>query len=96
MALGTIVFIFGVITMLFLVEYPSKIGISIKEEGKMLDPSRISIKKFARTQEDNENIPEIKFSEAFQIFGLLQFAFSFFFIKFAFYGVYYWIPTYLQ
>jgi hypothetical protein len=39
--------------MLFLVEYPSSIGISIKEEGKMLDPSRVSIKKFARTQEDN-------------------------------------------
>jgi hypothetical protein len=71
MALGTIIFIFGVITMLFLVEYPSSIGISIKEEGKMLDPSMISIKKFARTQEDNENIPEIKFCEAFQIFGLL-------------------------
>ena len=27
---------------------------------------------------------------------MLQYAFSFFFIKFAFYGVYYWIPTYLQ
>jgi sugar phosphate permease len=62
----------------------------------MLDPSRISVKKFARTQEDNQDIPEIKFCEAFGIFGLLQFAISFFFIKFAFYGVYYWIPSYLQ
>jgi len=71
MALGTMIFILGVITMLFLVEYPSSVGISIKEEGKMLEPSKISIKKFARTQEDNENIPEIKFCEAFEIFGLL-------------------------
>ena len=28
--------------------------------------------------------------------GVLQFAFSFFFIKFAYYGVYYWVPTYLE
>lgn len=28
--------------------------------------------------------------------GVLQFAISFFFIKFAFYGVYYWVPTYLE
>lgn len=62
----------------------------------MLEPSRISVKKYARTQEDNQDIPEIKFCEAFSIFGLLQFAISFFFIKFAFYGVYYWIPSYLQ
>ena len=47
-------------------------------------------------QEDNEDIPEITFWKAFSIFGLLQFAISFFFIKFAFYGVYYWLPSYLE
>ena len=27
---------------------------------------------------------------------MLAYSFSFFFIKFAYYGVYYWVPTYLQ
>lgn len=36
------------------------------------------------------------FCDALKIRGVLQFAMSFFFIKFAFYGVYYWVPTYLQ
>lgn len=36
------------------------------------------------------------FCDAIKIKGVLQFAMSFFFIKFAFYGVYYWVPTYLQ
>ena len=31
-----------------------------------------------------------------KVYGVLQFAASFFFIKFAYYGVYYWVPTYLQ
>ena len=35
------------------------------------------------------------FWKAVMIPGVLQFAFSFFFIKFAYYGVYYWVPTYL-
>lgn len=52
-ALGCVIFVFGVVTLLFLVEYPSSVGISIKEEGRMLDPSRVSVKKFARTQEDH-------------------------------------------
>ena len=28
--------------------------------------------------------------------GVLSFSLSFFFIKFAYYGLYYWVPTYLQ
>ena len=38
----------------------------------------------------------IKFKDALLVFGVLQYAFSFFFIKFAYYGVYYWIPDYLR
>ena len=38
----------------------------------------------------------IKFRDALFVFGVLQYAFSFFFIKFAYYGVYYWIPDYLR
>ncbi len=36
------------------------------------------------------------FKQALLVPGVLQFGLSFFFIKFAFYGVYYWVPTYLQ
>jgi len=50
----------------------------------------------AEENEDNEDIPSISFKDAFFVKGVLQFGFSFFFIKFAYYGVYYWVPTYLQ
>ena len=63
----------------------------------MLDPGKLmSEKRYARTQEDHQDIPEIKFWQAFSIYGIIQFAVSFFFIKFAFYGVYYWLPSYLK
>ena len=95
MTLGGVIFIFAIINLLCLIEYPRSQGVSIKEEGALLNPNKMSVKKYARCQEDNDQIPEIKFLDAFKINGLLQFASSFFFIKFAFYGVYYWIPTYL-
>ena len=38
----------------------------------------------------------MSFGKALCIPGVLTFAVSFFFIKFAYYGVYYWVPTYLQ
>ena len=38
----------------------------------------------------------IRFKDALLVFGVLQYAISFFFIKFAYYGVYYWIPDYLR
>lgn len=96
MTLGGIVQFMAFVNLFCLIEWPRSKGISIKEEGSMLNPNRISVKKLAKCQEDNDDIPEINFRAAFSIFGLLQFAFSFFFIKFAFYGVYYWIPEYLQ
>lgn len=46
--------------------------------------------------EDGEEIPSMPFCDALKINGVLQFAVSFFFIKFAFYGIYYWVPTYLE
>ena len=46
--------------------------------------------------EDNPDIKNITFLDALMVPGVLQFSFSFFFIKFAYYGVYYWIPDYLQ
>ena len=36
------------------------------------------------------------FKKALCIPGVLTYSISFFFIKFAYYGVYYWVPTYLQ
>ena len=45
--------------------------------------------------EDGEDIPSMPFCDALRINGVLQFAMSYFFIKFAFYGLYYWVPTYL-
>jgi sugar phosphate permease len=46
--------------------------------------------------EDNEDIKQMPFWSAVMIRGVLQFSFSYFFIKFAYYGVYYWVPSYLQ
>ena len=46
--------------------------------------------------EDNAEIKNISFGKALCIPGVLTFSMSFFFIKFAYYGLYYWVPTYLQ
>ena len=46
--------------------------------------------------EDNESIKNISFGRALCIPGVLTYSLSFFFIKFAYYGIYYWVPTYLQ
>ena len=46
--------------------------------------------------EDNELIKNISFFKALCIPGVLTFSLSFFFIKFSYYGIYYWVPTYLQ
>lgn len=46
--------------------------------------------------EDNEDIKNISFGKALFIPGVLTYSLSFFFIKFAYYGIYYWVPTYLQ
>ena len=46
--------------------------------------------------EDNAEIKNVSFWKALCIPGVLTFSLSFFFIKFAYYGLYYWVPTYLQ
>jgi sugar phosphate permease len=46
--------------------------------------------------EDSESIPAMPFMKALMVEGVLAFSFAFFFIKFCYYGVYYWVPTYLQ
>jgi sugar phosphate permease len=46
--------------------------------------------------EDSEEIKNVKFTKALLMPGVLTFSLSFFFIKFAYYGIYYWVPTYLQ
>lgn len=89
--------IVAILNLTFLIEYPEKKGIVIKERGNVFNPDQNTsdIIDEHLEVEDNENIPNIKFSEALCIFGVFQFAVSFFFIKYAFYGVYYWLPTYL-
>ena len=84
----------ALINLFFLVEYPLERGLIIKERGNFIRPSEATENDELR--EDNADVPNIKFSKALRIPGVLQYAISFFFIKFAFYGVYYWIPTYLQ
>jgi sugar phosphate permease len=85
------VFTVGLVNLLFLVEYPQSMNLEIKEHGEILDPSKAEKDE----GEDDANIPSMPFWQAVMIPGVLQFAFSFYFIKFAFYGNYYWIPTYL-
>ncbi len=46
--------------------------------------------------EDSEEIKNVSFGKALFMPGVLTFSLSFFFIKFAYYGIYYWVPTYLQ
>jgi len=48
MTLGGVVFIFAIINLLCLIEYPRSLGIAIKEEGALLNPNRMSVKKYAR------------------------------------------------
>lgn len=106
--LGLIVFCVGLINLFLLKEYPAQLGLEIKERGNFLDPSRVKTRLEDLTREDDldqtiqeeqpedgEDIPSMPFCDAIKISGVLQFAMSFFFIKFAFYGVYYWVPTYL-
>ena len=45
--------------------------------------------------EDNVEIKNVSFGRALCIPGVIGFSLSFFFIKFAYYGLYYWVPTYL-
>lgn len=45
--------------------------------------------------EDSEQIKNVGFGRALCIPGVLTFSLSFFFIKFTYYGIYYWVPTYL-
>ena len=69
----------------FLIEYPREKGIEISEKENLVEDDA-----------DNEEVEGIDFKDALCIPGVMSFAGSFFFIKFATYGVYYWMPTYLQ
>ena len=72
-------------------------GLEVKERGEILNPSATDTRVEVEAEvEDDKEIPTMPFWKAVMIPGVLQFAFSFFFIKFAYYGVYYWVPTYLE
>lgn len=92
--------------MIFLIEYPKQVGLEIREMGQVLDPSAVATASSQELEnladdnqivlvEDNEDIKQMPFWSAVMIRGVLQFSFSYFFIKFAYYGVYYWVPSYL-
>ena len=112
--LGGIVFIIGLVNLVFLVEYPKNVGLEVKEKGKLLnpdqpirspyqnrnsttvrDPNTSEVIEEDSDPEDSESIPAMPFMKALLVEGVLAFSFSFFFIKFCYYGVYYWVPTYL-
>lgn len=71
--------------MIFLTDHPEKKNIVINEN-----------KEDSTDQVMDQEMKSIKFKDALCIPGVLPMAMSFFFIKFAMYGVYYWIPTYLE
>lgn len=100
--LAMVVFCVGVLNLVLLREYPAQCDLQIREQGELLDPTKLRIRDedllnedAEEIQEDGEEVPSMPFCEAIRIWGVLQFAVSFFFIKFAFYGVYYWVPSYL-
>lgn len=95
-ALGSLVFFIGLINLIFLREYPSMLGLEVKEQGQLLNPEKTVEATDECDLEDGEDIPSMPFNQALCVPGVFPFALSFFFIKFAFYGVYYWVPTYLQ
>jgi len=45
MTLGGLVLVFGFLNLFFLVEFPNAKGISIKEEGQMMNPSQLKDEK---------------------------------------------------
>ena len=109
LTLGCAVELVAVLNLIFLVEYPQKKGIVIREKATILNPDVASdhnddldeannIAAGGRQDEvmDNEEIGNVSFGSALCIRGVLAYSFSFFFAKFAYYGVYYWVPTYLQ
>lgn len=91
----------AIVNLICLVEYPIKKGIEIREHANILNLSETNhdadqVDGEIFDLEDNEEIPNIQFGKALRIPGVLTFSLSFFFIKFAYYGVYYWVPTYLR
>lgn len=104
--LSGLIFCIGLINLIFLIEYPKQVGLEIREMGQVLDPSAVTTTSAQELEnlaegkeellvEDNEDIKQMPFWSAVMIRGVLQFSFSYFFIKFAYYGVYYWVPSYL-
>ena len=96
--LGACIEAWAIINLLFLVEYPMQKDIVIKEKANILDPTKVEKQAEDDDEaevEDNEDIKNVSFGKALLIPGVLTFSLSFFFIKFAYYGIYYWVPTYL-
>ena len=98
--LAVCVEIVAILNLVFLVEYPLDRGIIIREKANIINPTEadrtVNIEEGEMDIEDSEEIKNVSFGKALCIPGVLTFAVSFFFIKFAYYGVYYWVPTYLQ
>lgn len=79
----------GLLNLFCLTDHPETKNIVITEKSTTSE-----VEEEARVAD--EDCESIKFKDALCIPGVLQLATSFFFIKFAMYGVYYWIPTYLE
>ena len=91
--LAVVIEVIAILNLLCLVEYPLQKGIVIRERANILNPTEIS--EESNQVEDNEEIKNVSFGKALCIPGVLTYSISFFFIKFAYYGIYYWVPTYL-
>lgn len=100
--LGGCIELVAILNLVFLVEYPRLKGIVIREKATILNPGQAEKKNEEDNSdatgdiEDSEEIGAVSFIKALCIPGVLTYALSFFFSKFAFYGIYYWVPTYLR
>jgi len=99
--LGCVVELVAILNLIFLLEYPASKGIVIREKANILNPEQAEQADEANESAgddvmDNEEIGNVSFLKALCIPGVMTYSFSFFFAKFAYYGVYYWVPTYLQ
>ena len=102
MIMGGIVFIMGILNLLFLKSDPSEVGLTVDEFEGIEFEERIS-KVSNETLEESEPVNEahaptsaISFLSAWKIPGVLPFSLSFCALKLANYAVMFWLPLFCE
>lgn len=96
MGVGVWLIVIAIIDWFFLVEHPSEKGL-IVHEAEDNDEAEEELVVIEHSHE-NEPPPDhaISFFSAWCIPGVLQYSLCYFCLKFANYGIMYWLPLYLQ